>query len=225
MTARGIGVLIAGAAILVQAPRLVLALLAADRQPVGAGAERALLVLAGVGTALVLTGGNLFLAHTVAHVERWRRALTVTWLAVLVASGALVVPLIVAGLGARTLPEVLGSARLEWSWSVLAALAHEATAAGCILASAAWARSREQPAAEPARLPHETAPAPLTARLPLAPVEPLRLRQAAEPITVPCRAGCGRSFASHQGEIAHLRHCPVRRSGGPGADLGPLPPA
>jgi hypothetical protein len=46
-------------AILVQAPRLVLALLAADRLPVAAAAERALLVLAGVATAIVLTGGNL----------------------------------------------------------------------------------------------------------------------------------------------------------------------
>ncbi len=219
MTSRGIGILIAGAAILVQAPRLVLALLAADRQPLGAGAERTLLVLAGIGTALVLTGGNLFLAHTVAHVERWRRALAGTWLAVLVASGALVVPLIVAGLGAHTLPEVLGSARLEWTWSVLAALAHEATAAGCILASAAWARSCEQPAAEPAREPHATTPAHLPAQPPRAPAEPLH--PAAESLAVPCRAGCGRSFVSHQAEIAHLRHCPRHRSGIPGAVLEP----
>jgi hypothetical protein len=35
----------------------------------------ALLVVAGIGTALVLTGGNLYLAHTVAQVKAWRRTL------------------------------------------------------------------------------------------------------------------------------------------------------
>jgi hypothetical protein len=136
------GVWVALAAILVQAPRLVLALLAADRQPVGASAERALLIVAGVGTALVLTGGNLYLAHTIAWVRRWRSALVAAWLAVLVSTGGLVVPLVAAGLSGRTLPQVLGGERLAWSWSLLAALAHEVTAAGCVLAAAAAASER-----------------------------------------------------------------------------------
>jgi hypothetical protein len=71
------GQLIALAAILVQAPRLVLVILAADRQVVDATWERGLLVVAGVGTALVFTGGNLFLAHAMATVERWCRLLAV----------------------------------------------------------------------------------------------------------------------------------------------------
>jgi multisubunit Na+/H+ antiporter MnhB subunit len=50
---------IAFAAVLVQAPRLILALLAADREPVGLEWQRGLLVVAGLGTAVVLTGGNL----------------------------------------------------------------------------------------------------------------------------------------------------------------------
>ncbi len=139
MTSRRAGLAIALAAIAVQAPRLVLALLGADRMPVPAPTERALLVLAGVGTALVLTGGNLYLAHTVAQVRPWRRTLAAAWLPVLAASGGLVLPLIVAGLSARTLPQVLGAGRLAWTWALLAALAHELTAAGCVLASAAWA--------------------------------------------------------------------------------------
>src|SRR5260370_29380435 len=53
MTSRSAGLRIALAAILVQAPRLVLVVLGADRMPVPASAERALLVVAGVGTALV----------------------------------------------------------------------------------------------------------------------------------------------------------------------------
>jgi hypothetical protein len=139
-SAEPVGVGVALAAILVQAPRLVLAVLAADRQPVGAAAERALLVVAGVGTALVLTGGNLYLAH--ARVRRWRRALGAVWLAVLVSSGGLVVPLVAAGLLGRTLPRLLGGEGLAWSWSLLAALAHEVTAAGCVLAAAAAASER-----------------------------------------------------------------------------------
>jgi len=141
-SAEPVGVGVALAAILVQAPRLVLAVLAADRQPVGVDAERALLVIAGVGTALVLTGGNLYLAHAIARVRRWRRALAAVWLAVLVSSGGLVVPLVAAGLRGRTLPQLLGSELLAWSWSLLAALAHEVTAAGCVLAAAAAAGER-----------------------------------------------------------------------------------
>jgi hypothetical protein len=94
MSSRRAGLAIALAAILVQAPRLVLVLLAADRLPVAAAAERALLVVAGIGTALVLTGGNLYLAHTVAQVKAWRRTLAVAWIAVLAASGGLVIPLV-----------------------------------------------------------------------------------------------------------------------------------
>jgi hypothetical protein len=151
VSAEPVGVGVALAAILVQAPRLVLAVLAADRQPVGAAAERALLVVAGVGTAVVLTGGNLYLAHAMARVRRWRRALAVVWLAVLVSSGGLVVPLVAAGLRGRTLPQLLDGWVLAWGWSLLAALAHEVTAAGCVLAAAAAAAERlaaERPAAE-----------------------------------------------------------------------------
>jgi hypothetical protein len=135
------GLAIAVAAILVQAPRLVLALLAADRLPVAPGAERALLVIAGIGTALVLTGGNLYLAHTVAQVRAWRRTLAAAWIAVLVASGGLALPLIVAGLSGSSVSQVLGAGGLEWPWAVLASVAHELTAAGCVLASAAWVAS------------------------------------------------------------------------------------
>jgi MFS family permease len=137
MDARSSGVGIAMAAILVQAPRLVLAVLAADHQAIGAAWERGLLVVAGIGTATVLTGGNLYLAHAIGSRHRRRRWLVGVWLLVLASTGGLVVPLIAAGLGGRTLPELLGGAALTWTWSGLAALAHEVTAAGCVLAAAA----------------------------------------------------------------------------------------
>jgi len=86
---------------------LVLAVLAADHQATAATWQRALLILAGCGTALVLTGGNLYLAHAIAWVRRWRAGLVVVWLVVLASTGGLVVPLIAAGIGGRTLPQVL----------------------------------------------------------------------------------------------------------------------
>ena len=205
MTSRSAGLRIALAAILVQAPRLVLVVLGADRLPVPAPVEGALLVVAGVGTALVLTGGNLYLAHTVAQVKRWRRALAAAWVLVLAASGGLVLPLIVAGISARSVPQVLGAGRLEWSWALLAAIAHELTAAGCVLASAAWASQAGAAAAGAAAAVLTAA-----AALPAGGGTPLPAG-AADRIT--CRAGCGRSFASQQAEIAHLRHCPRRRAG------------
>jgi hypothetical protein len=220
MTSRTAGLRIALAAITVQAPRLVLVVLGADRQPVPAPTERALLAVAGVGTALVLTGGNLYLAHTVAQVKAWRRTLAAAWVLVLAASGGMVLPLIVAGISARSVPQVLGAGRLEWTWALLAAIAHELTAAGCVLASAAWAAQAGGTRAGTAAdlLPAVAAlPAGGEALLPAGAAAAAALPQAAAD-EIPCRAGCGRRFGSQQAEIAHLRHCPRRR---PGSGTGP----
>jgi MFS family permease len=190
---------IAFAAVLVQAPRLILALLAADREPVGLEWQRGLLVVAGLGTAVVLTGGNLYLAHALATARRWRAMLTAVWVAVLASSGALLVPMIAAGLSGRTLPQVLGSSDLQWSWAVLAAMAHEVTAAGCMLASAASAPGSQQlsqlsPLPQPLEL----------AGSPLVPAE----GQAEQAHS--CPESCGRSFRSAAAAAGHLRHCPLR---------------
>jgi len=190
---------IAFAAVLVQAPRLILALLAADREPVGLEWQRGLLVVAGLGTAVVLTGGNLYLAHSLATARRWRPLLVAVWMAVLASSGALLVPMIAAGLSGRTLPQVLGSSDLQWGWAVLAALAHEVTAAGCMLASAASAPgSQELSQLSPLAQPLELAASPLL------PAE----RQAEQAHS--CPAGCGRSFRSAAAAAGNLRHCPLR---------------
>jgi hypothetical protein len=201
---RQIGHAIALAAVLVQAPRLVLTLLAADRQPVEASWQRLLLVVAGIGTAVVLTGGNLYLAHTLATASRWRGVLAGVWLAVLLSSGSLVVPLIAGGLGGRPLYEILGSERLQWAWAVLAALAHELTAAGCMLAAASAAA---MPEAATAGLPQP--PAAASAGAVPASAEPI-VSSAAPPL--PCREGCGKTFSSSAAELGHLRHCPARQA-------------
>jgi hypothetical protein len=231
MEAQNTGVWIAMAAILVQAPRLVLAVLAADHQVVGESWERGLLVLAGFGTALVLTGGNLYLAHAIARVRRWRAGLVVVWLVVLASTGGLVVPMIAAGIGGRTLPQVLDAHLLAWAWSLLAALAHEVTAAGCMLSAAALGRDADASAQEggdpvaisvnPSR--RDAARGGLEqseverqqATLPagsLGRAEPPAAGSsngaAAQPVA--CREGCGKQFGSALAEMGHLRHCPVR---------------
>lgn len=108
------------------------------RERFAATGERALLILAGCGAAGP-DGGNLYLAHALAQVRRWRAGLVVVWLVVLASTGGLVVPLIAAGIGGRTLPQVLDRQLLAWAWSLLAALAHGVTAAGCMLSAAALA--------------------------------------------------------------------------------------
>ncbi len=190
---------IAFAAVLVQAPRLILALLAADREPVGLEWQRGLLVVAGLGTAVVLTGGNLYLAHALATAKLWRGLLTAAWVAVLASSGALLVPMIAAGLSGRTLSEVLGSSNLQWGWAALAAMAHEVTAAGCMLASAA-----SPPGSE---LMSQLSP--LTQPLELAGSLLLPAEARAE-LAHSCSEGCGRSFRSAAAAAGHLRHCPLR---------------
>jgi MFS family permease len=233
-SAEPLGVSVALAAILVQAPRLVLAVLAADRQPVSAAAERVLLVVAGVGTALVLTGGNLYLAHSIARVRRWRRTLAAVWLAVLASSGGLVVPLVAAGLSGRTLPQLLGGEPLAWGWSLLAALAHEVTAAGCVLAAAAAAGERTAAERSHAREVEELLRQRDAARRELAALRPERAaseRQAAgsgagqraerqgagsgagagsQAERLACPEGCGRRFGSAPAVAGHLRHCAAR---------------
>jgi MFS family permease len=236
MEAQNTGVWIAMAAILVQAPRLVLAVLAADHQAIAATWERALLILAGCGTALVLTGGNLYLAHAIARVRRWRAGLVVVWLIVLASTGGLVVPLIAAGIGGHTLPQVLDRQLLAWAWSLLAALAHEVTAAGCMLSAAALASTaaaaaheRSQSVAIDELLAQRDAarrelavlleqqsqgqrlPAPATTEGAGSEELAATRSAAAAPLQlVVCREGCGKRFSSQLAEMGHLRHCPAR---------------
>jgi hypothetical protein len=163
-------------------------------------------VIAGIGTAVVLTGGNLYLAHTLATATRWRGKLGCVWLVVLLSSGSLVVPLIAGGLGGRPLHEVLRSERLQWAWAALAALAHEVTAAGCMLA-VAERRTTASPGPGAAGLSQP--PSAVSAESAAASAG-LPAGSAALPLL--CRAGCGRSFSSSAAELGHLRHCPARQA-------------
>ncbi len=198
------GVWIALLSILVQAPRLVVGLLAADRLEVSPAWRVALLVVTGVGTALVLALGSIYLAHTVAGFARARGLLLIAWGLLLACSGVLSAPVLVAGLSGEHLHEVLSTARQRWCWSAAAVLAHELVVAGCML-GAVVAQHGQQPAglqAAPRR--QGTGLVLLGLNEPRTSVE----RPAAQPRAT-CRRGCGWS-GSVMGERAHQRHCPRR---------------
>lgn len=211
-----IGYFLAGAAFLVQAPRLVLTVLAADRLPVSVDTERVLLTIAAVGTAIVLTGGGVFLAHAALTSQRWRLALGVVWLVVLTTSAGLVAPAIASRLAGKELHEVFGQrGDLAKVWAVLASLAHELTAAGCMLGAAAGSSKRRLPEDElklwnerdEAVERAERAERELTELRARAELSASALPAAAEPLLCP---GCGRSFGSVQARNGHQRSCPGR---------------
>lgn len=228
---RRLGHLLAGAAILVQAPRFVLTMLAADRLPVADQAEGLLLSLSALGTAVAVTGGGIYIAHAALTAPRWRLPLGIAWLLVLTASAGLVSPAIAARLADQELYEVVSSPGLRAAWAVLAALAHELTAAGCMLAAAASSRSvtaenlelrlyaerdtaleRLQLAQERAQLAEQRAE-----QAEQAEQAARELLEAAFEIPDSLAAGemfacewCGRPFKTKQARGGHQRCCPAR---------------
>jgi hypothetical protein len=138
------GRLFAAAAILVTAPRLVLAFLVADGVAVPAGIRIALLGTSSVATAIAMTGGAAYLAHAITVTRRGRGILVAIWIAVLACSSALMTPLIAAGLTRSALAAVLPSSAQQWAWAVCAVLAIDLVAAGAIRADASQRRERDE---------------------------------------------------------------------------------
>jgi hypothetical protein len=210
---------LAAVAFLVQAPRLVLAVLAADRLPVAAGTEQQLLTVAAVGTALVLTGGGILIAHAALTAPRWKLGLGVSWLLILTASAGLVAPSIVGGLAGERLPQVLSSPELRRAWAVLAALAHELTAAACMLAAAAQSVAESADERE-LRLWNERDTATERAEQAERALSELRAELSAAASELPAAGelypceGCGRPFATQQARSGHQRSCRARSQQG-----------
>jgi hypothetical protein len=211
---------LAAAAFLVQAPRLVLTVLAADRIRVAPGTQEQLLSVAAVGTALVLTGGGILMAHAALSAPRWRLALGVAWVLILTASAGLLAPAIAGGLAGQDLHEVLSSPTLRRAWAVLAALAHELAAAGCMLAAAALRGNCSDPEELELRLWSEIDAALERAERAEQELSELRagslssLSSAGERYA--CE-GCGRDFATPQARSGHLRSCSARARAQEGA--------
>jgi hypothetical protein len=138
-----LGYVLVGAAFLVEGPRLLLTTLAAGRRPVSPDTEQLLLSVAAVAMAVVLMGGLTYLAHAALTAPRWRIALGIAWALVLSAS---------AGLANQELHEVFSVPGLRLALTLLAALAHELTATGCILAVVASSHYQPPGSGSPAFL-------------------------------------------------------------------------
>lgn len=143
---RRIGLLFALAALSVNAPRLMLLYLEADGLALPAGVEGAMLMLTGLATGAVLTGGGMYLAHVLARGHQrgmLRGLLILAWLALLVFMVILLTPMLMIGLRRTGLAEIL-TLGWQWTWSVTAVLSVEVLAAGAMIANAV--------AGEPSRL-------------------------------------------------------------------------
>jgi hypothetical protein len=215
---RRLGLWIAMAAVVVATPRLVLTLLAGERIGIGSGPTAALIAISGAGAAVVLSAGQLYIVHVVGTVQR-RLTLAVLWAGILLMTAVLVVPMIIAGLEARTLPEVLTHPRSpgwpgRWAWAATAVLAVELAAAVCVYAARLHGREAEQRAELEQQLCMLRAEL-AAARQALAQQQARRARRAVQnpestsSSEVPCRHGCG-FMGSAMGERAHQRFCPQR---------------
>ena len=145
-------------ALLVNGPRFVLTFLRVDSellnsQLLPSGIERLLLTATGVGTAIVLTGGGMRIAHVLAKPTTPRgmvRAfLAVCWGLLLAFTVVILAPGFVAAIRTSDLADVLSSNSSQWSWSVVAVLAVEVLAAAAI-AGATLLEGAEQEADQPA---------------------------------------------------------------------------
>lgn len=213
MTTPRVGVSIACASVLVSAPRMVLAILAADRLHPPRQLEAALLVLAAIGAVAVLGWGQLFLVHVIASTSRRRALLSCFAMLQLLGMLALLLPLVVSGLEAAPLHRVLSSEGLRWGWSVVTIAAPELLAVACVVAAATLGAPAEAPHQRDAR-PRGMAglsiyspiatPAPPTARPQVSTPRP----PPGPPAATPCRHGCGRVLPSLRAERAHTRFCP-----------------
>lgn len=225
------GLLLALAAIVVNAPRLILVFLEAEGVPVGTSLRVSLLGLTGTATGVVLTGGGAFLAHAIARSRHFRRILAVVWVLVLVCTGVLITPMMAAGLSRVALTEVLIEPTSRWTWSAIAVLAVELVAAGSMVAYAGQRREQHQleelqrelleVAEERNQLSRQLGElrtehdehAKQEEQAQQAGEEASKLAASSEPAEeIPCRNACGATFPTPAGERGHQWRCPERPS-------------
>lgn len=126
-------------ALLVTAPRLMLAFLIGDGVTIPSNIEVTILAITGVGSGLVLTVGNAVLAHALAQKAHQRGLLwwieAVAWGAFLFGAVVLVSPTLVAGLQRSTLGSALGQGFGQWLWAITAVVIVEVLVAAAMAAT------------------------------------------------------------------------------------------
>lgn len=137
---KNIGMKIAMVAIFVNAPRFVIAFLAADGMRFPAIIEGAMLAITGIATGVVLTGGGAYIAHELIAMKGhpWSRAfMAVCWIALLAFSVIILAPMMAAMLANSELVSVLDTVTKRLQWSIASVVAIEVLTAGAMVAHAA----------------------------------------------------------------------------------------
>lgn len=124
------------AALLVNSPRFVQILLKVDGLTMGEW-EGGVLGLTGVATGIVLSGGQMRIAHKLPNMPNggWKVVIAVVWALMLVFSVVMIAPLLVAGINHQAdLAEALPTAFWRWLWAIVAVTSVELIAAGVMVA-------------------------------------------------------------------------------------------
>lgn len=138
------GIALAFAALLVNAPRLVQIFLRVDGITMGDW-EAPVLGLTGAAAGIVLSGGQMYIAHALPSVrERFPATkgtvlfivLLSMWLSMLGFSVVLISPMLVAGIRIEPLMSTVLHDGAEWVWSIVAVTSVEVLAAGTMLVHA-----------------------------------------------------------------------------------------
>lgn len=126
------------AALLVNSPRFVQILLKVDGLNMGQW-EGGVLGLTGVATGIVLSGGQMRIAHKLPTMPNggWKVGIAVVWTLMLIFSVVMIAPLLVVGINHQPdLAEALPTPFWRWAWSIVAVASVELIAAGVMVADA-----------------------------------------------------------------------------------------
>jgi hypothetical protein len=195
---------LAVAAVVAQAPRLLLATAGIYGAPLSPAVRLGLAMLSSVASAAVLTGGCAYLAHAVAVAERNRGLLAFFWGLTALSVVVILAPEIVAAIPETHLRNVLASSAGRWIFAITLAGFAEVVASGLAVAAASLEAGP--------RVPH---PAQSSGLISLGLSDARTPAPQSEPAPAPqVRAGmrkCGACGEMHrdsqQGAAAHARYC------------------
>jgi hypothetical protein len=166
-TQKHLGPVILVVALAASVPGLVYTSLVADGLTRTPGWEYALLIARAVCVAVVLTGGNGFMAHIMARHFRARSVLSwvllLAWLAVVALITAILAPVFMVSLQKSEIVKVMPAVGWQWAYSFAFALALDLAVAGIAAAHALLSKA-QRAESERHSVPERTAP-------PLFPVE------------------------------------------------------
>lgn len=208
---------LAVAAVVAQAPRLLLATAGIYGAPLPTSVRLCLAFVSALASAAVLTGGCAYLAHAVAVTERNRGLLALFWTCTALATVIILSPEIVAAIPGTHLSQVLVTSRAKWAFAITLAAFAEVVASGLAVAAASFALPPAAPRlpsrvltlgiAGPPQIPATHADA-----APQLPAEPPRSAPLPAAAVRSCPACGGSHKDSPQGKAAHARYCTGRKT-------------